>query len=112
MNRSAQLTSVEAARPEILAWATREQIPLHRVEYVAPIAEDDLVLSVWLFYDTDLSLATCRGDGTSDRLQRQVLAILAGLGYPAEALALVRFFDDSHENVERTYEGSYFYRLR
>ena len=34
------------------------------------------------------------------------------LGYAEECISAVRFTFDSHENVERAYQESYFYRLR
>jgi hypothetical protein len=112
MTRDLQFEIIEVARPRILAWAARERIPLHRVEYVAPFVESDLSLSVWLFYDTDRSLAEWARNGGSDRLGRQFLIILSELGYPDELAAQVGFQLDSDENVRNNFEGSYFYRLR
>jgi hypothetical protein len=45
-------------------------------------------------------------------VQQEFLSILGAGGYPAAWLPDVAFDIDSHENVERNYDGSYFYRLR
>jgi hypothetical protein len=107
-----QLQIVEAARTEILAWASRQQVPLLRVEYVAPFAPADDSLAVWLFYDTDQSVTRYEQDGTSARVCVEVTAILGDLGYPDASLGRVACFFDSVKNVQSNYEGRYFNRLR
>lgn len=54
-------------------------------------------------------LCRCRHDR---QRPEKFLAILAENGYPADWLADTSFEVDSHENVERNFDGSYFYRLR
>ena len=77
-----------------------------------PFVETDFSLGVWLFFDTDDNLAAVREDGRSSTVERTLLAALADTAYPPEWLTIVEFSSDSHENVERNYEGSYFYRRR
>ncbi len=103
---------VAAARARLLRWATANGVPLVRVEFVGPFVESDHSLHVWLFYDTDLNVGRLDENGTTAALRREFLSILSADGYPREWLHDVGFSVDSHENVERNYEGSYFYRLR
>ena len=109
--RRRQLTDLSAAREELLAWARVHAIPLVHVESVVSFGADFSV-TIWLFYDTDASVADCAGSGTTADVQERFLRILADNGYPAGWLAETSFMVDSHENVERNFEGSYFYRLR
>jgi hypothetical protein len=111
-SREEQLAHVEAARPRLLSWASARGVPLVRVEFVVPFVDGDHSLHVWLFYDTDLDVTRLADDGTTEAVQQELRSILEASGYPAEWLADVAFYVDSHENVERNYEGSYFYRLR
>jgi hypothetical protein len=110
--RETQFAHIEAAKAELLAWAITTGTPLANVEFVVPFVEDDFSLDVWLFYDTDLNLVRCRDDGTTIKVEQQFKSILSAAGYPAEWITGITFQIDSHENVERNYEGSYFYRLR
>lgn len=107
-----QFAYLNDARQELLAWATGNGIPLVRLEYVVSFVETDFGTNVWLFYDTDASVASCAAAGMTANVQTKFLAILADNGYPADWLADTSFEVDSHENVERNFEGSYFYRLR
>jgi hypothetical protein len=109
--RKKQFAHIDAARIGLLAWARANDVPLVRVEFVVPFVDTDFSISVWLFYDTDLNL-TRAANGTTANVQREFLSILSSAGYPADWLVCTSFFVDSHENVERNFEGSYFYRLR
>ena len=77
-----------------------------------PFVQDDFSLTTWLFYDTDASAAAREADGTTATVRREFLATLRELGYPERWAGDIDFCVDSHENVVRSYEGSYFYRLR
>jgi len=107
-----QFAHTSAARAELMAWSDGNAVPLARVEFVPSVVDTDLSLYVWLFYATDLDISRLERDGTTQRLQAEFLAILGAGGYPAEWLSEVVFCVDSAENVERNYDGSYFYRLR
>jgi hypothetical protein len=110
--RKQQFARIEAAKAQLQAWAGANGIPLVHVDFVVPFVETDFTLSVWLFYDTDRNVADLDRDGTTARVQQKFLSILGAGGYPAAWLPDVAFSVDSHESVERNYEGSYFYRLR
>ncbi|QEH31953.1 hypothetical protein OJF2_04200 [Aquisphaera giovannonii] len=53
MTGDERFAHLEAARPMLLRWAPERGIPLHRVEYVVPLAEANPGLSAWLFFETD-----------------------------------------------------------
>lgn len=110
--RRRQLAHLNDARQDLLAWATANDIPLVRVEFVVPFVDTDFGASVWLFYDTDASVACYADIGTITNVQDKFLLILSDNGYPADWLADTSFEVDSHQNVERNFEGSYFHRLR
>lgn len=110
--RSRQFDHLDNAQHELLAWASANEVPLVRVEFVVPFVPTDFYVTVWLFLDTDAHVACCAANGVTARLEQQFRTILARNGYPADWLADASFSVDSHENVERNYEGSYFYRLR
>jgi hypothetical protein len=110
--RKKQFTHIEVARAQLLSWATANDVPLARVEFVVPFVETDHGLHVWLFYDTDLNVGQLNEDGTTASVQREFLSILHVDGYPTDWLHDVAFSIDPHESVERNFEGNYFYRLR
>ena len=107
-----QIGCVEAARPLILSWAEANGIPLHHVEFVIPFVQADLSLDVWFFYRTDGQSEQAESLGWPVRLESAFRDVLRSAGYAEESIPEVRFGYDSHENVERNYEGSYFYRMR
>jgi hypothetical protein len=110
--RKNQFAHIDAAKANLLAWAAANKVPLIHVEFVVPFVDTDFSLTVWLFYDTDLNVTRAADDGTTANVQERLLSILSADGYPADWLSQTSFVVDSHENVERNFEGSYFYRLR
>ncbi len=112
MTRNEQFAYIEAARQHVLGWARSNGIALHRIEYVVPFVDTDFRLSVWFFYETDAQLQKARALRWSQRLMKTMKSCLRSLGYAEECISAVSFTFDSHENVERDYQGSYFYRLR
>ena len=110
--RKVQFDAIGRARKETLRWAGAQRIPLHRIEFIVPFVDTDFSLDVWMFYDTDDNLAAVRGDGRCAAVEQAFLAALTTIGYPPDWLENVVFSSDSHENVERNFEGNYFYRLR
>ena len=95
-----------------MEWAESQKIRLFRVEYVVPFVKDDFSLTTWFFLKTDQDVADNAQDGTSDRLSQQFLVILQTMDYPVSNIKQVSFIFDSDENVQKNYEGNYFYRLR
>ncbi len=110
--RERQLTQAETAKAQLLEWAESAGVPLVHIEFVFPFAKTDFGLSVWLFLDSDASVARLQADGTIERLRQEFLSRLSATDYPADWLPDIAFVVDSHENVVRNYEGSYLYRLR
>lgn len=110
--RRTQFDHLSTAKHELLSWAVANEAPLVRVEFVVPVDPTDFDAAVWLFFDTDANVARCAANGMTARLEQEFRTILARSGYPGDWLAGTSFYVDSHENVERNYEGSYFYRLR
>ncbi len=112
MTHTEQFEYIENARHTILSWARSQQIPLHRVEYVVPFVDMDFSLSAWLFFETDDQLRQQRTIRRLATIKNTFKGILQSLGYAPEWIREIGFVFDSHENVERNYEGNYFYRLR
>ena len=112
MTREEQFRLIETARERLVRWAHAGGIPLVRVEFLVPFVADDFSLSTWLFYDTDASAAAREADGTTATLRHEFVTALRALGYPDRWVGEIGFCVDSHENVVRSYEGSYFYRMR
>lgn len=112
MTREEQYALIETAKESLMRWAGSQRIPVHRIEYVVPFVDTNFGLNAWFFYETDEQLQQAEGKGWSDRLSTALARLLRNLGYAPEWLLKIQFFFDSHENVVRHYEGSYFYRLR
>jgi hypothetical protein len=110
--RRRQFAYLATDKRSLLAWAEDNGIPLTRVEFTIPFVSTDCSAVAWLFYDTDANLAGFADSGTTASVEQQFRSILADSGYPADWLAAVSFAVDSHENVQRNFAGSYFYRLR
>ena len=112
MDRKNQFAIIEAAETAILKWSETKGINLYRVEFVVPFVEDSFDLGVWIFYQTDQEVTLYAEDGTSHRVEQQFLNELQALDYPKQFITQVKFRFDSDKNVQRNFEGSYFYRLR
>lgn len=112
MTREEQFRLIETARERLLRWAHARGVPLVRVEFLVPFVADDFSLSTWLFYDTDARALARDSDGTTAALRHEFVTTLRALGYPERWAGEIRFCVDSHENVLRRYQGSYFYRMR
>ncbi|GIF62222.1 hypothetical protein Ais01nite_02570 [Asanoa ishikariensis] len=110
--RRVQFNHLGTARRELLAWAGAIAVPLARVEFVVPFVKTDFDADVWLFFDTHANVEHCAETGETARVEEKFRSILAGDGYPTDWLVGISFYVDSHDNVERNYEGNYFYRLR
>lgn len=112
MTSARQYMLITRARRRLFKWAKARHLPLTRVEFVVSFAKTDFSPWTWLFYDTDASVAMHAAAGDTAALQERFLTSLQELGYPARWLARVGFVVDSHENVVKNYEDSYFYWLR
>ena len=112
MTRDEQFSFIGAARFEILKWSASEGIDLFRVEFIVPFVETDFGLSVWFFYTKNNFVTENEKNDVSEKLKERFLEILKHIRYSKRHLAEINFVFDSNENVEKNYEGSYFYRLR
>lgn len=111
-NRPIQLDFVGRVSDQAIEWAKKSNISLHNIETVVPFATSDKDLDVWLFFDTDEIVNNYEKNGTTEKVKKEFLQTLENLKYPSYYLDQVTFQIDSHENVVKNYEGSYFYRLR
>jgi hypothetical protein len=107
-----QLDFVDLAKTQTLSWAKSVNIKIHNIYTVIPFVITDKSLSVWLFFETDYLVNQYYQDGTVDKVKDHYLLSLQKMSYPFAYLQSVTFEVDSHENVEKNFEGSYFYRLR
>jgi hypothetical protein len=103
---------IDRAKAALIEWARERAIPLHTVEYVAAFEPWSDRLSVWVFYETDAQTKEYETNGVSKQIEARHLGLLQQLRFPFKQFPKVDFTFDSHENVERNFEGSYFYRLR
>jgi hypothetical protein len=109
-----QTEFIQAAKASLRVWALENEIPLVAAYGMTRLVIDktDFSVAMWLFFDTDVDVARFNADGTTARVEDAFMKFLGNAGYPAEWLALVTFHIDSHERVERDYQGSYFYYFR
>lgn len=103
---------MDVAGKEVLAWAAERGIPLARVEYVTAFGDTDFRLSAWMFYKTEHNVAISEASGITAEVKSAFLAILEEAGYAPDWLGKVFFVFDSCENVDRNYEGNYYYRMK
>lgn len=103
---------IEKAERLTFEWAKANNIKLFKIEFVVPFIPEDVSLSVWLFFATDKMVNDYAADGTTELIKEKYLNSLVLLNYPKNYFDEVSFFIDSNENVQKNYNGSYFYRLR
>jgi hypothetical protein len=103
---------IDDAREALLSFAEARGVSIRQIEYVASFEDWDNGMGVWIFFPRDSDLSTYRHKGITDNLQKAYLNILAQLDYPFEKFPNITFIFDSDENVQRNFEGSYFYRLK
>jgi len=103
---------IDQAKERLLRFGPAAGIQIHSIHYVATFEEWDDGIGVWVFFPTDRELAEHTGSATTKTLEDEYLKVLRELNYPFHKFPRVTFVFDSDENVQRNYEGSYFYRLR
>jgi len=87
-------------------------IPLHEVHITATFEKWDDGIGVWIFFPTDDDLKEHTRKGATEEIESDFRNILMQLKYPFKRFPRIGFVFDSDENVQKNYEGSYFYRLR
>ena len=107
-----QFSFIEKAEKLILNWTIENKIILKKIEHIVPFILSDKSLSVWFFFDNEITKNNYEKNGTNESVKTKYLEILKTLNYPSEYLREVTFEIDTDENVTKNYEGSYFYRLR
>ena len=90
---------------------THTGICVRRVEHVATFEDRDKGTEVYVFFPANSDLEQHRGTGKLQEIETRYRHFLSDAGYPFDRFP-VQFYFDSHENVIKNYEGSYFYRLR
>ena len=107
-----QFGYIEPAGDKLMEWASLEKIKIARIDYVVPFVPEDKSVVVYIFFDSDETVCHYNKNGTTELVKTKYLDILEELMYPGSYLAQVDFVIDSKENVDKNYEGSYFFRLR
>jgi hypothetical protein len=112
ITRDEQFKFIEKARAALMTSAEAAAVPLHRIEFVVPFVPTNFSLSACMFFETDGQLHGPEAQRWTTWLKTEFLNILRECGYPTRWLGEVGFVFDSHENIVKNFEGSYFYRLR
>jgi hypothetical protein len=103
--------ALKSAEQIFLVWAVSRSISIERIEYVASFESWSKTNGVYVFFPNDSDLERHRAAGTIQQIETTYRQALADSHYPFERWPIVFYFD-SHENVLKNYEGSYFYRLK
>lgn len=103
--------ALKTAESGFLKWTVLNDIAVHCVEYVVGFEDWHRRSEIYIFFPTDEDLEQHRETGRLQVIEAHFRQLLAESQYPQEQ-SLVHFYFDSHENVVKNYEGSYFYRLR
>lgn len=103
---------IEKAGQLTFEWAKDNNFNLFQIEFIVPFVLTNKSLEVWLFFDTDKTVDEYDLNGTTQLVKQKYLDCLTELDYPKDYLDEVHFVVDSDENVQKNYEGNYFYRLR
>ncbi len=104
--------ALELARSRVEQEARHFGVDVHRVEFVATFEPWDKCTEAYVFYSTDDELHRSGDAGIDERIETALIQALRDADYPFEAVPSIKVYFDSHENVVRNFEGSYFYRLR
>jgi len=105
---SARDKIVSNAKDKIIDWS-KDKSSIYRVEWIPPVHG---LLQVLIVYKKDKDLQANIASGLVEQTKAEFLRILEEVGYFKENPRDVYFEFDSHENIKKNYEGSYFLRLR
>ena len=83
--------------------------PLHNV-YL--LAQEDVDFRAYVFFENDVNVLECNANGTTNAMEDAFYDELARFGRGRRGEIVVAFVWDSHENVEKNYDGDYLSRLR
>lgn len=106
----ASFAALEMAAADVVATTRAMGVRLQKAE----LLEFAQQVAVLFFYEGEADVAAYENDGTTRQIEDAFLAALnaAKLVLPFSAMPRINFEFDSHENVVRNFEGSYFLRLR
>jgi len=101
---------LKRVRATFQAWSERQPraAKMHGLEFMP----HRKFLEIYFFYEKDADVTEGELQGFSELIRQEMLRELAELQYPDFEPSRVRFVFDSHENVVKNYQGSYFFRLR
>jgi hypothetical protein len=103
---------ISRARVMLLELEASKGIAIHEVQITGTFEKWDDGIGVWIFFPTDDDLREHSTSGVTGEIEQDFREILQQLKYPFRKFPRVTFVFDSDENVQKNYEGSYFYRLR
>jgi hypothetical protein len=103
--------AIKSADGRFLSWANSNGIVVSRIEHVAVFEEWSRGAGIYIFFPTDEDLERHRSIGKLANMETLYRQYLSDAEYPSERFPVLFDFD-SHENVVKNYQGSYFYRLR
>ena len=110
--RSGPWGIISRAREALLELEASKGISIHEVLVNATFEKWDDGIGVWIFFPSDDDLKQHAKSGAIEAIEADFRNILKQLKYPFRRFPRVGFVFDSDENVQKNYEGSYFYRLR
>lgn len=103
---------LEKAKVLLVEFAREKKIVIHSVECVATFEDWDSGIGVFIFFPKEADLRVHANSGMTALLENEFKAILSKLKYPFDKFPDVCFEFDSDENVQKNYEGNYFWRFR
>jgi len=87
-------------------------VPICQLNNIYILVQRDVNFRVYVFFKKDADLEDCKRNGITDAIAQFVREELERVGRGRKEDTSVAFEFDSHENVDRNFEGSYFNRLR
>ncbi len=98
---------IEKAKQILVKWLKNNNIYTHTIHFI-PI--DDISLEVYVFYKKDDDIVENQKNGVTEKIKETFINIIYDID--CTRFNEISFVFDSHENVIKNYEGSYFFRLR
>jgi hypothetical protein len=105
-------TALEGVRDALMQEATRLEVGIEHIAFVATFESWDQGSEIYIFYPTESDRRRCAKVGVDDLLRAFAVGWLKSNDYPFVEVPTLNFFFDSYENVKKNYGGNYFNRLR
>lgn len=103
--------SLKSAKQAFEAWVSSCNISLACIHHIATFEDWSKDTCILIFFPTDADLAQHKATGRIQDIEKAYRQFLIDAKYPTKRFP-VSFEFDSHENVVKNFEGSYFFRLR